>query len=319
MFGSTEKAEVGEFFSCFQGPCTNYRRLTIETIPIFQCFLTIKSYLSHDSEVWMGKGSRHRGTLLQSWPRTHTFSTMGWPLPWEPAPSSWLVGDEKRISFRKFVRARLEGCTWLRLPFHWPALGCKATSDGNVVPKKSQETPVLVQSQEKTPLAFTVGNNSCTGEELERKRETALGCACGKGFNSGDQRLTKPLERQVVQKSRKLLLMFRKSGRSGISGSHCGNPHCLLPWCRWVLENAGKIITSVSWPSAEAHMSSYHGRSCIGPSLLLPGKSHSGASDSQTLSWNLMAGTSGKSGFRPSALLVKEWTRKGVEMVVRCH
>lgn len=159
----------------------------------------------------------------------HTLS-----LPWaDPSPGSQLhpAGwwGMKRVSFRKFVRARLEGCTWLRLPFHWPALGCKATSDGNVVPKKSQETPVLVQSQEKTPLAFTVGNNSCTGEELERKRETALGCACGKGFNSGDQRLTKPLERQVVQRSRKLLLMFRKSGRSGISGSHCGNPHCLLP------------------------------------------------------------------------------------------
>lgn len=111
----------------------------------------------------------------------------------------------------------------MRLSFHWPARGFKATPDGNMAPKKSQETPVLELSQKKTPLAFTVGSNHYIGgirEESERKRETALGCACRKGFNSGDLRLKKPLEEQVVQRSRKLLPMFKKSGRAGISGSH---------------------------------------------------------------------------------------------------
>ena len=36
-------------------------------------------------------------------------------------------------------KGQVEGCTWLMLLFHWPALRSKATSDKQVVPKKSQK------------------------------------------------------------------------------------------------------------------------------------------------------------------------------------
>lgn len=82
----------------------------------------------------------------------------------------------------------MEGCIWFKLPFQWLALGSKSTPDGNMVAKKGPEAPVLLQGQEEPPLAFHVGSNCCIGEGLERKREMALQHACGKGFNSGDQR-----------------------------------------------------------------------------------------------------------------------------------
>ena len=132
------------------------------------------------------------------------------------------MGEKKRINFGKFVRTRLDGCICFRLPFDWLALGSKATPDEDVIAKKSPETSVPVQSEGKTPLAFPVGSNRCIDEELERKREMALVCACGKGVNSG-VRDTKPLEEQVVQKSRKLLLILKKSGRQESQGATINN------------------------------------------------------------------------------------------------
>lgn len=85
---------------------------------------------------------------------------------------------------------QVEGCTWLMLLFHWPALRSKATSDKQVVPKKSQKTPAAVRDQEETPWAFTFGTSCCINEDLKTETETALGCSGGKGFNTGDQSLT---------------------------------------------------------------------------------------------------------------------------------
>ena len=58
----------------------------------------------------------------------------------------------------------------------------------------------------------------CISENLERKVETALGCSTGKEFNIRDKRFTKPVEEWIAQRPKKLLLIFRKSGRVGISG-----------------------------------------------------------------------------------------------------
>ena len=73
------------------------------------------------------------------------------------------------------------------------------------------------QSQVK-PAGCYFWYQPCISENLERKVETALGCSTGKEFNIRDERFTKPVEEWIAQRPKKLLLIFRKSGRVGISG-----------------------------------------------------------------------------------------------------
>lgn len=63
-------------------------------------------------------------------------------------------------------------------------------------------------------------------------------------------------------------------------------------------------------------MSSCHYWSSNGPSSLPSGKSHTGASDLQTLNWTMVAKASGNVVFSPSAA-IEERTKKNMKIVSR--
>ena len=123
-----------------------------------------------------------------------------------------------------------------------------------------------------------------------------------KGFNIRDKRFTKPVEEWIAQRPKKLLLIFKKSGRAGISG-------------RWPVDNLTACSPQVGgfqeMLAKSSHLSSgpLLKSTCLlamtkqGWFLLsFPGKSHTRTSIPRPLTRNLVPRTPRNVTFRPSAL-----------------
>lgn len=203
MFDSMGKTEVVEYSSCFQRPCTNWRKPTLVTIPTFQWLVTIKCYFlpfqgDRIQRIYF-RGDQER---VSSPPRTL------------PSSRSWLVGwGWGKNHLREVPKGQVGGVPLLNAAIslaNFQAQGHSSLERGD---REEARNVCWSPKSRRDYTGFYFCYQLLDHWELREENVHFSRMSSRKGFNIGNQRLTKSLEEQIAPRSKKSLLMFRKSER----------------------------------------------------------------------------------------------------------